>query len=179
MSGEAAPRASVKLVHVDHDHIVATFGNTAVLVWLGETRVQAVREATGMLDRLALQNERAVGLVQIIETGSRTLDSDSRAALTQLLNNGRRYIRCSAVVCEGAGFRAAAVRMIVSGIVRMSDPGFPHEVFADVGSAVRAHASHFATSPILIDSLARELTAAIAEIRSSVPPPSAARPILL
>jgi hypothetical protein len=52
-------------------------------------------------------------------------------------------IRCSAVVYEGDGFRAATLRAVVTGIALLSRPLYPHVVFASSISAVNWTARHF------------------------------------
>ena len=53
------------------------------------------------------------------------------------LRNGAGRIRMSAVVHEGAGFRAAAVRSVVTGIAMLSKVPFPHHIFATVEQAAK------------------------------------------
>jgi hypothetical protein len=55
--------------------------------------------------------------------------------------------------------------MIVSGIAQLSNPGFPHQVFADVGSAAQLVAGHLAHVPAHREDLVVELTAVIASLR--------------
>lgn len=155
----------VEVVDVDQNHVLATYRNVVICVWLGETRSTDVDAASNALADIARRHTRGVGLVQVIESGARSLNADARGALASLLNRGKDYIRASAVVCDGEGFRSAAVRMIVSGLVRLSNPGFSHHVYADTKSAAQAVAQHLSASPSdaarMIDGIMR----CIAELR--------------
>ena len=94
----------VEVVEVDQNHVLATYRNVVVCVWLGETRPRDVNAASTALADVARRHPRGVGLVQIIESGARSLNADAREALATLLNRGKDYIRASAVVCDGEGF---------------------------------------------------------------------------
>jgi hypothetical protein len=61
----------VRTVAADEDHVIAVFRNVLVCIWLRETRAPAVRAAAAALASLAPKHDRRVGLVQVIEPGSR------------------------------------------------------------------------------------------------------------
>lgn len=155
----------VEVVEVDQNHVLATFRNMVICVWLGETRSADVDAASTALAEVARRHPRGVGLVQVIESGARSLNADARGALASLLNRGKEYIRVSAVVCDGEGFRSAAVRMIVSGLVRLSNPGFSHHVYADTKSAAQALAQHLSASPSDAARMVEGIVRCVAELR--------------
>ena len=68
----------------------------------------------------------------------------------------------SAVVHEGTGFRAAAVRSVVTGLAMMANLPYPHKVFATVDDAGRwLHMN----SPVGKKWEARGLIEAVREVR--------------
>jgi hypothetical protein len=61
-----------------------------------------------------------------------------RKALADLLTESH-IIRCSAVIMEGTGFRAAAVRGVVTSLTMLARHEFPHRI-CDIEGAVRMYA---------------------------------------
>jgi hypothetical protein len=155
----------VSVVAVDKDHVLATFRHVVVCVWLKETRASAVDAASDKLAELASSFGHRVAIIQVVERGAGNLNRDTRAALAALLKRGRDYIRASAVVYDGEGFRSAAVRMIVSGLVQLNNPGFAHQVFADVPSAAKLVADKTASSLSEAVRLTDGIVTCVAKIR--------------
>jgi hypothetical protein len=173
---ETKPMAAVEpaaVVHRIGDHCVAaTWRSVGILIWRNETRAVDVSFGSEMLDRLAKSHPDGVGLFQFVEDACMNLSSESRAALANLLSKGRSYIRCSTVVFNGVGFRAAAVRGIATGLFWLAKPGFPHEAFADPVKAAFVHAEYFGDRA-LHGSYASSLVRVVHETRSinAVAPP--------
>jgi hypothetical protein len=125
--------------------VIVTWMNVCVVIWRDQTRVEDVRLVSDTLQRLAEEHRDGVGLIQYIDDRSESLSltQEARTALAELLRRGRPYIRCSSLVFTGEGFRASAVRAIVTGIAWLARPGFPHQVFAKTADAAAVQASHF------------------------------------
>jgi hypothetical protein len=157
---------SVQHVAADNDHVVVTFRAVVICIWLRETHVRSIDQLAVVLNGLSDRYDR-VGFVQVIERGSRSLDSNARNALAQLLARGRGRIQASAVICDGEGFRAAAVRMIVSSLAQLSNPGYPHNVYADTHSAARLIATKLTDDTQRADEMTGALEAAIASVRAN------------
>jgi hypothetical protein len=147
------PKESRLLLGVKHASIqkycvIVTWLNVCVVVWRDQTRVEDVRLVSDTLRRLSQEHGEGdgVGLVQYIDDRSESLSltPEARAALAELLRKGRPYIKCSSLVFTGEGFRASAVRAIVTGIAWLARPGFPHQVFAKTADAAVVQATHFA-----------------------------------
>jgi hypothetical protein len=89
--------------------------------------------------------------------------SPVRQAVADFLAEGSTFIKCSAVLMEGAGFRAAAVRSVVTGLTMLARQAYPHRV-CSVPDAVTMLASTLPVAsgqPIKIAAL----RAAIDELR--------------
>jgi len=110
-------------------HGIAFVGRTLVVLWQTETRAAAVVELATLLAGRAAEFG-SVGLLQVIGDRATPPDSTVRAALASMLKDNEQRIVASAVVFEGAGFRASAVRSVVIGISMLSRPKCPHMVFA-------------------------------------------------
>ena len=156
---------TLSVVASDRNHLIAIHRNILIVDWLNETTVTAVRRVSTSLRSIAERHPIGIGLVQIVERGTRSLGADARTALANMLSENRKAMRCSVVICDGEGFRASAVRMIVSGVALVSNPGFPHEVFADVASGVRTMSEYMLELGARTDEFVSSLTASIAEVR--------------
>jgi hypothetical protein len=138
-----APGVQELAVHgCDAEHGVGVWRNLLIAVWRKETRAGAVDGVSAVLGELA-QNHRDVALLQVIEEGALAPDPDARRAISNMLKQHGSVIRCSAVVYEGDGFRAATLRGVVTGIALLSRPLYPHVVFASAISAINWTARHF------------------------------------
>lgn len=126
--------------------VVVTWLNVCVVVWRHQTRVEDVRFVSTTLDALSQNHPDGVGLIQFIDDRSESvsLPPEARTAITNLLGRGREYIKCSTIIFSGEGFRASAVRAIVTGITWLVRPGFPHKVYARTRDAAEALAAYLA-----------------------------------
>jgi hypothetical protein len=168
------------IISVQKYCVIVTWQNVAIVVWRYKTRAEDVRLASDALHIFSKDNPEGVGLIQIIEDRGEvvSLPPDARAAISKLLDRGRQYIKCSTIVFAGEGFRASAVRGIVTGIAWLTRPGFPHQVFARTSDAVSLQATYFAPrgsekkwSDLLVKVIHRasEMTAP-GEVNSGSPP---------
>jgi hypothetical protein len=154
----------IKPERTSRDFVAGVWLNVGIAIWRNETRAEDVRYMSEVLGKLAAKHpSNGIGFVQVVETTCEKLDSPARMALTDLLRAGRSYLRCSTVIYEGETFRAAAVRMIVTGFVTFVRPGFPHHVFATVAQAAQWQTSHL--MPKAPTQFASDLGAAITNAR--------------
>ena len=124
-----------KIIELTDDHIVATWQNVVILVWKRETTTAALDALRKAHDQVAAKHEGAVFLLTIVEERAPMPPSATRDALAGFLKMLERSVELSAVVHEGAGFRAAAVRSVVTGVSLVARLPYPHKVFATVAEA--------------------------------------------
>ena len=117
------------------DYLYATWQHLMIVVWRGLTTVDGVREGQRVFDALTKKWPDGVLLLTIVEDGAPMPDASARDALGRLLKSGVGKTKKSAVVYEGDGFRAAAVRSVVTGLSVFSKLPFPHKIFAKVSDA--------------------------------------------
>lgn len=145
------------------DYVVGFTRGFAVAYWRYHTNAEYVVE----LEAAALRAYKAFGgpiaLMQIVPGSAITPDSRARAALVQMLRSLNGFVSHSAIVHEAEGFRAAMVRSIVTGVAALSNPGFPHRVFAEVPEAAHwmSHGNERLSAVHLVSSADR--------IRGSIP----------
>lgn len=124
-----------KVAAVDSNHIVATWSRSVIAVWRNVTTADAVHAMRDTIQALGKRHPGGVTLLQLVEAHAVMPDSAARAALTDMLNTSRNVVKYSAVVYEGEGFKAAAVRGIVTSLTMLAKPPFPHRIFSTVDTA--------------------------------------------
>lgn len=142
------------------DCVLATWRSASIAVWRLHTRVDALVHLEALLGRQAAAYKQ-IALLQMLEPSCKPLDSEQRSTLETVMR-GARALRSSAVVYEGSGFQAAAVRAVVAGVGALQRHPFPHRTFADVPSAAAFHAEHLGQIP----DFARGLTNAVQVTRA-------------
>lgn len=140
--GVAPGVQELTLFEHDDQHGVGAWRNLLIVVWRKDTRAAAVDGVSAVLTELT-RRHRDVALLQVIEEGATAPDADARRALSAMLRQHGGAIRCSAIVYEGDGFRAATLRAVVTGIALLSRPAYPHVVFASTIAAINWTARHF------------------------------------
>ena len=65
-----------------------------------------------------------------------SMDADARKAAADVTNDFTKQILAQATIIEGAGFQAATVRAIVTGLDAMSRSEAPKKTFAGAGAAI-------------------------------------------
>lgn len=154
----------LELAAHDEAHAVATWRNLLIAVWRTETRAAAVERVSQVLGMLAVRH-RDVALLQVVEAGATAPDADARRVISRMLKEHADVIRCSAVVYEGDGFRAATLRAVVTGIALLSRPPYPHVVFGSTIAAINWTARHFSHDGLVWAEQARN---AVGELRSEL-----------
>lgn len=126
----------------DEHHGVGVWRNLLIVVWRKDTRADAVAGVSAVLGELG-ERHSDIALLQVIEENATAPDTEARRALSTMLRQHGGSIRCSAIVYEGDGFRAATLRAVVTGIALLSRPAYPHVVFASTIAAINWTARHF------------------------------------
>ena len=127
-----------RVVSKNRDYALATWNEIVAVVWRHETTVEAVRQLDAAVAELARSHPKGIGMLTIVAEGAPLPPSPARKAIAELLTARTAFIRCSVVIMEGTGFRAAAVRSVVTSLTMLSKHDFPHEI-CDVEGAVRMY----------------------------------------
>jgi hypothetical protein len=165
---QPAPRresfpSQLEFFEVAQHHVLASFRNVAIAVWVDETSVGAVRRAQDLLERLSTEWPQGIALLQVFGEDNQRVEPTARIALKELLLSGRRTVRQAPVVYEGSGFRAAAIRGMVTGLLSHRDYGFPHRVYSRIEDAALAVVKTFEKREPTRH--ARDLCEALARVR--------------
>jgi hypothetical protein len=115
---------------------VVAFGNgIAVACWRYHTQVLDIHELAAAARRAHEASGAPIGMIQLVAASAITPDGQARSAIAHMLQSLHGVVSHSAIVHEAEGFRAAMIRSIVTGLAAISNPGFPHRVFAKLPDA--------------------------------------------
>ncbi len=155
----AAPAAPARILSEDDAHVAALCGRTFIVVWKGAITLPAVT-ALGESLREAARSSRGerLGSLSVVEAGHPVPTPEARDRSIVLMREVP--IAYAAIVYEGTGFGAAAVRGVITGIALVVGSALPMRVLPTVAEAARWAA---ATSPE--HGTAREIEAAVAWLR--------------
>jgi hypothetical protein len=151
-------------VHLGEKDLVACAGPCMVIVSEAISRegIQALDRA---MARLTGQYGTAASL-SIVEgkaTGT-SLGSEDRQALTEIARKYGKLTWAAAVVCVGTGFRATAIRSVVTAIHMGSSSSHPSKVFATPEPAVAWLATKHPEGQLDVAGLGRTVTALRAQL---------------
>jgi hypothetical protein len=173
----AANRAVLQ--EVTDDHTIMTWSNFVFANFKRETTLAAVRKIQSTYDTHANSFPSGVYMVTIVDEGAPMPAADVRQALSNFLASGIGRTLMSAVIHEGAGFRAAAVRSVVTGLAMAARLPYPHKVFgtvADAASWFSASASQSVNAAMVADVVAEARQRALRDVDVAVPQRSVRRP---
>lgn len=126
-------RMPPRILSADVNHRTATWGPLFFVVWMGaiEVRVTELIQ-TRLRSHAGTLPTGRTALFTIVEETAPLPSSEGRAALSNILRHCTDEVFASAVVMEGDGFRASAVRSVATGLSLVARQPFPHRVFRRV-----------------------------------------------
>jgi hypothetical protein len=129
-------RAAV-IHELTEDHLVLTWERCVGVVWKRETTIAGMAKVEAVFKEQLTRYQTGLYLLTVIEEGASLPPAEAREAVAIFLRTAAGKIRMSAVVHEGSGFRAAAVRSVVTGLSMLVRLPYPHEIFATVEQAAK------------------------------------------
>jgi hypothetical protein len=117
----------------DDNHSVMASGPFIATLWRKETRAEDVVKLGSELDKRARAYGRSIGAFMVVEENAPLPSSAARRAMAESLT--RAAVAFLAVLFEGNGFRAAAVRGVVTGVSLLSPPPYPYKAFGKLEEA--------------------------------------------
>lgn len=120
-----------------HDYALALLNEIVAIIWRHETTLAGIQSSNKLVAEVARHHPKGIALLTVISEVAPMPSSEARKALADLMCT-HRLIRCSAVIMEGTGFRAAAVRSVVTGLALLSHHEYPHRI-CDVEGAVKMY----------------------------------------
>lgn len=152
----------VAIARRNADCVIGFTNGVAVAFWRLHTHATDVLELQRVAGQAYDASGKPIALVQIVPGSALAPDGQARTALARMLANLHGRVSHSAIVHEGEGFRAAMIRSIVTGVVALSNPGFPHRVFSTLAESV----TWMSQSDSRFD--ASKITSTVAKVRAAV-----------
>jgi hypothetical protein len=132
-----APWGKWDVVTRTHDYALASWNEIVAVVWRHQTTLEGIESSKALVAEVAYRYPRGIAMLTIVSDVAPMPSSEARQAMAHLMATSP-FIRCSALIMEGTGFRAAAVRSVVTGLTLLARHEFPHRV-CEVEAAVRMY----------------------------------------
>lgn len=135
-TGQAAPALySVDEAYIDRDHVVGSWRNVFISVWRHRVEEHAIFNLRPAIHALKVVHPAGIAMLTVLEPDADLPTPGARQELPKLFKDIANGMACSALVCEGEGFRAAAVRALTTTINALAAPPYPHRVFPTIAAA--------------------------------------------
>ncbi len=146
------------------DYCFASLQNLLIAIWIRDTTLAGLEVHEQLSEKLAQQYPGGGGLLTIVPAEASLPSGEVREAIAKGLRKFSGFTRVAALAFEGSGFRAAAVRGIVTGITLLSRHTFPSKVFGSLEEASAWLAPQL-PSPRLTG---QEIVEAVGQLRASL-----------
>lgn len=117
------------------DYAMTSLDNLFVCLWRVHTRVEGIEKFVKHVAALAPQHAAGIGLITIVPPKAVPPELGVRDHLARMFSDSPN-VKGSAICFEGTGLRATIVRSVVTGLTIISQPAFPHKVFASLVEGV-------------------------------------------
>lgn len=124
-----------QLKHADKDVIIGSLERLYIIIWRQDTTVAAVNRIGTIFRELWAGGAGPQLLLTVVRPEAAMPPADARKALSAYLLSCAGRLLYSSVAFEGEGFKAAAVRGVITGLNLVSQLPFPHKIFPRVHEA--------------------------------------------
>jgi hypothetical protein len=131
------PVASLRIMHCADGLVVAEIGQVCVAIWRAKSVWSRFEIQKAALDECVKRRPGEAAFMCVIEATSEPPDDEVRKASSKMIADHGKDLKCTACVIEGAGFRGAITRSVLSGIVFLVRNPSPLKMFESVEAASR------------------------------------------
>jgi hypothetical protein len=118
--------------------VVAELEGVVVLWWRTDVSVEGAAATDQIMEQLERRSARHFGFITVVDAqADLRVPGPARTAVSRMIKRFEPSISAAAIVFEGDGFKATAVRSIVTAINLAARNKFPNRVFPLVAPAVR------------------------------------------
>jgi hypothetical protein len=153
---------SFQTVELDEDHIKGLAWNILFMVWRRRTLPESYRRGIQLLSDHTRLHPKGVGVCQVVEVDAVPPDREAREVFPDLFRVPG--VQHSSVIHDGAGFKAASVRAIMTGVVAIARAASKVSIFSSVSDAAQWHVE--LQRPLGAKFTAKELTEVVAALRA-------------
>jgi hypothetical protein len=157
--------AGVEIISMTPAHAIAIWNEFLIQIWRTGTSLDAALKVRAAAHQLSASQTGSVATLVVVEPQAAMPDSDARAQLAGMIDDQQGRMICAALVHEGQGFRAAAVRAVMTGLMALTRQPVPHQVRATVEQAC----AWFGTERRLNADHVLQLARVVEELRGRIP----------
>lgn len=130
------PEASVPptLIESDDDFVLGVWRRLLIVVFCHETTLKSVAAISACVRERSTGADALLGGMAVVEPHAPLPPQGIRTLLARNILAASSW-KFSAMIYEGTGFRAAAVRGVIIGVGLLAQMPFPHRTFATVAEA--------------------------------------------
>lgn len=164
-----APRP-VLFDHEPGQFYLSQYRNLSIMVWVGRADGAAIQRVRVLSHQLIAKYPDGHSNVTIILNGCPPPTEEARVAFNYVFDGRISDLRCMAMVLEGEGFWASALRSMVTGVRNVTANTFTVKLFSELGQASEwLPAEHLAGTGVALTSA--ELLSALTEARDELAKP--------
>jgi hypothetical protein len=124
-----------KPLYVGDDHCVAIIGPVIVTVVHNDPHPDILKHQQGWLERLKEVAPDGSGFIVVLQSNVPPPPEPLRAVIRRTFDEYGKVVRAGAMVVEGTGFAAAALRGVLAMIHMAARHRYPFKVFGNIGEA--------------------------------------------
>lgn len=133
------------VLHTERDFAVGKCGPVFIVIWKVDTTEKGMKRVADLFRATSLPQR--IGMLTVVDADATMPSAEARNLGAAFLAKNSNRIVASAVVHEGSGFKAAAVRAVVTGLSMLARQPFPHKVFSEVQPAASWLSASGVTGP--------------------------------
>ena len=104
------------------------WNNLDVVIWHGKASADGVRRMQNVVQRRARETGKKMSSVHIVRQHPGMPDREARDEFTKLSREGASKMACFVFLIEGEGFRASAMRGLITGLVTLGSRRYTSHV---------------------------------------------------
>lgn len=132
----ATKRVTLANVHRSDAYVGGSYGPLAIALWEDRGTFEHARHAASLLEKLTTQHD-VIYAIAVLGPKVPPPESDVREAIGSVVRKLGTKIGAIANVVEGQGFRASAMRSVLTGMVLFTRRSHAQTVCSDVQEACR------------------------------------------
>jgi hypothetical protein len=116
-------------MHSGSGLVMAEMAGVSIAIWRRKPNHELFDIQKRCLDEVVARNKGKSAFICVVEPTSEPPDDDIRKAASQMISAHEKNLKGVALVIEGAGFRSAITRTVLSGIVMLIRSPAPIKFF--------------------------------------------------
>jgi hypothetical protein len=133
---EAAARELPTITFETSGCVMGHWKNVTLVVWGAQATVPLIAELTKLSEKV-FEQYRMASAVHLAVNHARPPASDARAALEELTARYQNQLACAAILIEGSGFWASAIRSVLTGLEGVRRAPFKTQTFGRIDELAR------------------------------------------